>query len=74
MAQSIVSNREKFYRYPVDLIARKRWDHTAYHFGYLYPVSNLHFWNREEQQAIRNKYKYSFMNIWSVARIIGLIK
>jgi hypothetical protein len=70
----IVQNRERRYRYPVALIARKRWDHTAYHFGYLYPVSNLHFWEREEQQALKNQYRPLFMNIWNIGRIIGLIK
>jgi len=73
-AQHLVNKRENHYRYPLRLIARKRWDHTAYHFGYLYPASNLHFWNREEQQALRNQYRPLFMNIWSIARIIGLIK
>ena len=73
-AQQIVLRREAQYRYPLPLIARKRWDHTAYHFGYLYPVSNLHFWYREEQQAKKNRYSPWFMNIWSVARIIGLVK
>ncbi|MFN8293949.1 MAG: hypothetical protein U0T72_09520 [Chitinophagales bacterium] len=70
----LVDNRERKYRYSTDLIARKRWDYTAYHFGYLYPVSNLHFWNREEQQAKKNQYRPLFMNIWNIARIIGLVK
>lgn len=73
-AQKIVNRRETEYRYPLHLIAEKRWDHTAYHFGYLYPVSNLHFWNREEQQAKKNQYRPLFMNIWSISRIIGLVK
>jgi hypothetical protein len=73
-AQEIVTAREAQYRYPTDRIARKRWDHTAYHFGYLYPASQLHFWNREEQQAKRNRYSAFFMNIWNVGRIVGLIK
>ncbi len=73
-AQHLVDKRELAYRYPVELIAHKRWDHTAYHLGYLYPASNLHFWNREEQQAKRNQFRPLFMNIWSIARIIGLIK
>jgi len=72
--QHVVDKRENHYRYSLHSIARKRWDHTAYHFGYLYPASNLHFWNREEQQAKRNQYRPLFMNIWSIARIIGLIK
>lgn len=73
-ALEIVKRREQGYRYDLNLIAGKRPDHTAYHFGYLYPVSHLHFWYREEQQAEKNKYKPWFNNIWNVARIIGLIK
>lgn len=73
-AQAIVTAREAHYRYSTNHIARKRWDHTAYHFGYLYPASQLHFWNREEQQAKRNRYSAFFMNIWNVGRIVGLIK
>lgn len=72
-AQQIVNNREKSYRYDVALLTTKRKDHTAYHFGYLYPVHNLHFWQREEGQAEKNKYKVFYKNIWSIARIIGLI-
>lgn len=72
-AQQIVSQRERYYRYPLPLIADKRWDHTSYHFGYLYPVSKLHFWNREEQQALKNKYSPLFMNIWNMFRIAGII-
>lgn len=73
-AQAFVNQREQRYRYPVSLIARKRWDHTAYHFGYLYPVSNLHFWSREEAQARTNNYRALYKNIWHIGRIIGLVK
>jgi hypothetical protein len=73
-AQKTVLQREQFYRYAAELIARKRWEHTAYHFGYLFPVSELHFWNREEQQAKKNQYRPLFMNIWNIGRIVGLIK
>lgn len=71
-AQSIVRQQENHYRYPVSLIARKHWSHTAYNYGYLYPVSNLHFWYREEEQARKNKFGPLFMNIWDITRIIGL--
>jgi hypothetical protein len=72
-ALDIVSRREAQYRYPVESIALKRKDHTAYHFGYLFPVHELHFWEREALQAEKNKYRFLYKNIWSVARIIGLI-
>lgn len=72
-AQKIVKLREQNYRYPVASITTKRWDHTSYHFGYLYPVSNLHFWHREEEEARRNKYSPTFMNIFNMFRIAGII-
>ncbi len=71
-AQQIVKHRETKYRYPVDLLGRKKYSHTAYQYGYLYPVSNLHFWNREEQQALQNKWHFRFMSIWDVFKIVGL--
>ena len=72
-AQKIVQQREQHYRYPLDLIAAKKWDHTSYHFGYLYPVHELHFWHREEEEARKNKYSPLFMNIWNMWRIAGII-
>ncbi len=73
-AQEIVNRRQQHYRWPLSLIAAKRWDHTAYHFGYLYLASNLHLWHREEEEARKNKYSFNFMNVWSIGRIIGIIK
>lgn len=72
-ALEIVKHREPHYRYPLELIATRAYDHTSYHFGYLYTVSQLHFWNREEQEAKKNKYSPWFMNIWNVGRIAGFI-
>jgi hypothetical protein len=74
LAQAIVNRRQLHYRYPLELIATKRYDHTAYHFGYLWPASNLHFWHREEEEARRNKYSPWFMNIMNIGRITGFIK
>ncbi|MBS1596387.1 MAG: hypothetical protein JST90_18895 [Bacteroidetes bacterium] len=73
-AQEIVNRRQQHYRYPLELIAAKRWDHTSYHFGYLWLASNLHLWHREEEEARRNKYSPWFMNVWNVGRIAGFIK
>lgn len=72
-AQQIVNMRQQNYRYPVASIATKRWDHTSYRFGYLYPVSNLHFWHREEEEARKNVYRPLFMNIYNMWRIAGII-
>ncbi|HWB61870.1 MAG TPA: hypothetical protein VG603_00060 [Chitinophagales bacterium] len=73
-AQQIVNQRELHYRYPVQLLARQHPSHTAYNYGYLYMASNLHFWQREEEQARRNNYSAFFMNVWNIARIAGIIK
>lgn len=72
-ALAIVKRREEKYRYSAKELTTKHKDHTAYHFGYLYTVHQLHFWEREEKQAQKNKYKVRFMNIWNVFRIIGII-
>lgn len=72
-ALEIVKSREKQYRYPYDLIAGKRWDHTCYHFGYLYTVSDLHFWKREESQIQNNKWSPFYLNIYHIPRTVGLV-
>ena len=69
----IVKLRESQYRYPVSELSTIRPDHTSYHFGYLYPVHQLHFWKREEDQARHNKWKFWYENIWNVWRIIGIV-
>jgi hypothetical protein len=71
-AQNIVDNREKEYRYPLKYIARPHLSFTAYHYGYLYFVSDLHFWKREEEQARHKKFGVNFMNKWPVWRILGV--
>ena len=70
---NIVTKMEKQYRYPIETIGRYRKESpTCYPFGYLYPVSNLHFWLREEEQARRNNYSPFFMNIWKLLRNAGI--
>lgn len=73
-ALKIVRSREAHYRYPVSELATKRPDHTSYQFGYLYPVHDLHFWEREEGQALKNKWKFWYKNIWNIWRIIGIVE
>ena len=73
-ALQMVKFREQHYRYPAIELTTKHPEKTAYHFGYLFPASNLHFWKRDEEQARQNKWTPFFMNIWKVARIIGLIE
>jgi len=71
-ALGLVHRQEALYRYPVTLIARKRRSLTAYPFGYLYPVSDLIFWQREEEQVRRERFDPFFMNIWDFNRTVGL--
>lgn len=68
----IVKRREATYRYPVKSLARKHPSHTTYRFGYLYPVSNLHFWTREQLQAEKNNWSPFYQNIFDLLLIIGL--
>ncbi|MES2621627.1 MAG: hypothetical protein V4615_12320 [Bacteroidota bacterium] len=72
-AMEIVKRREALYRYPIESIARRHKSHTAYNFGYLYPVSNLNFWSREEQQAKHNRWSPFYKNIFDLFRIIGIV-
>jgi len=71
-ALGLVRVQETVYRYPLELIAAKRKDHTAYGFGYLYPVTDLFFWRREEEQVRHERFDPFFMKIWNFRRIVGL--
>ncbi|MCP4439638.1 MAG: hypothetical protein GY810_11905 [Aureispira sp.] len=72
-AQLLVNAQEANYRYPKELLAREFLSHTAYNYGYLYPVSKLHFWEREEEQIRQDKYGLFFMSIWDIPRIMGIV-
>jgi hypothetical protein len=71
-ALSLVREQERIYRYPAEYLGRRRESRTAYEFGYLYPVSNLFFWVREEEQVRHGRFDALFMNIWDFWRILGL--
>ncbi|MCC6582382.1 MAG: hypothetical protein IT271_01640 [Chitinophagales bacterium] len=73
-ALTLVKQQEQNYHYPVSSLATEKKSKTVYNFGYLYPVSNLHFWEREELQAKNNKWKFYYQNIWDVLKIIGVKK
>lgn len=74
-AQKIVQEMEPKYRYPVELLARPLESHSSYDFGYLYPVSNLHLWERREAQLEEKTFDDPFfMNIWDPLKIAGLKK
>jgi hypothetical protein len=69
----IVRNREANYRYDLKYLTTKRKGNTAYRFGYLYPVHDLHFWKREEKQYRGNHFSPFYKSIWNVWRIMGVI-
>lgn len=71
-AELIVHSQEAIYRYPVDLLARRRSSLTAYEFGYLYPASDLFFWWREEEQVRHGRFDAFYLNIWDFKRISGI--
>ena len=71
-ALALVHLQEKIYRYPISLIARQSKNFTAYHFGYLYPASDLFFWRREEEQVRHRRFDAFYMNIWDFATIGGV--
>ncbi len=52
MAEAIIAEQEKSYRWPIERIARRRENPTSYEFGYLYTVSDAYYWRREELQAL----------------------
>jgi hypothetical protein len=70
-ALGLVLRQEAIYRFPAELIARKRKGHTSYGFGYLYPASDLFFWIREEEQVRQRRFDAFFMNIWDFREITG---
>ena len=71
-AQALVQQQEEIYRYPAEQIARRRPSLTSYPFGYLYPVSNLFFWEREEEQVRHGRFDALFMNLWDMRRTLGI--
>lgn len=71
-ALSLVREQEAIYRYPIELVARKRRDFTSYQFGYLYPASDLFFWFREEQQVRNERFDGLFMNIWNFRKLLSV--
>ncbi|WP_223923548.1 hypothetical protein [Geobacter sp. AOG2] len=71
-ALTLVTLQESGYRYPLERIARRTPNLTAYPFGYLYPASRLFFWEREEEQVRRGRFDALFMNLWDFRRTLGL--
>lgn len=74
-ALKIVADQERIYRYPLRYIARplEGMGHTAYDFGYLYPVKDLYFWQREEGQVREDKYGAFYKLLWNIPTILGVV-
>jgi hypothetical protein len=71
-ARTLVQLQEGNYRYPVKQIARRHTSMTSYAFGYLYPASDLFFWEREEEQVRHERFDALFMNLWDMRRTLGV--
>ena len=69
-----VNLQELMYRYNVQDIARPMRGATAYDFGYLFTVSNLQMWQREEEQYLNDNYSPFYYSVWNIAKIMGLQK
>jgi hypothetical protein len=69
---ALVARQESGYRYPLERIARRTGNLTAYPFGYLYPASRLFFWEREEEQVRHERFDAFFMNLWDFRRTLGM--
>jgi hypothetical protein len=59
-----------FNRYPESFTYQEKDNPTSYPYGYLWPASNLHFWEREELQVKNHKSNPFFMNIYNPLRIL----
>lgn len=70
-AQRLVFRQERHYRYDPEKLGRKRPSVTAYQFGYLYPVSELHFWRREEDQLRYRRFDALFNPLYDFKRVLG---
>ncbi len=68
----LVREQESMYRYDKEWLFQHRHSFTSYLYGYLMPVHDLHFWNREVEQVRRNRFSPFFMSIWDIGKIVGL--
>lgn len=68
----LVRQQEARYRYDKARLYGRRHSFTAYQYGYLMPVHDLHFWLREEEQIRRNRFSPYYRSIWDLGKILGL--
>lgn len=62
--------RANYDRYPEANTFVRHENLSSYAYGYGWPASKLHFWEREEMMIYKNSYSPFFMNIFAIGRII----
>ena len=60
----------KYSRYPEARLTERERNLTSYHYGYMWPAANLHFWEREERQVREGRSSPFFMNIYNILSIV----
>ncbi len=68
----MVRQQEALYRYDKEWLYKRRYSFTSYQYGYLFPVHDLHFWLREEEQIKRNRFSAFYRSIWDLGKIVGI--
>jgi hypothetical protein len=61
---------EKYSRYPEARLSARERNLTSYHYGYMWPAANLHFWEREERIIREGRSSPFFMNIYNFLSIL----
>ncbi|HXT01225.1 MAG TPA: hypothetical protein VN915_11155 [Elusimicrobiota bacterium] len=61
---------EKYSRYPEARLTARERNLTSYHYGYMWPAANLHFWEREERMIREGRSSPFFMNIYNYLSIL----
>jgi hypothetical protein len=67
-----VRRQERLYRYPAELLAGRYRGATSYDFGYLYPVRDLFFWEREEKQVKKKRLDAYYSKLWNFSKTSGI--
>jgi hypothetical protein len=61
---------DKYSRYPEARLTARERNLTSYHYGYMWPAVNLHFWEREERMVREDRSSPFFMNIYNYLSIL----
>jgi hypothetical protein len=68
----VAKMEQDIYRYPVDLLTSRYRSFTAYDYGYLHSVHQLHFWEREEMQLKSGRPGPFYHSVFDLAKIGGV--